>query len=199
MVQGIRELNADPPHWKSIMARNSWSQDKYLQAYRFAADAHRGQTVPGTDLPYLMHVTLVSMEVIAALHGEPGHDENLAVQVALLHDVLEDTGVSYDRLAEEFGKPVADGVLALSKDSTLAKDLQMADSLRRIREQPDAIWMVKLADRITNLQPPPSYWTKDKRKRYQAEAREILNSLGDASDILATRLRERVESYGKYV
>ena len=32
-----------------------WSQDEYLRAYNFAALAHRGQLVPGTDLPYVTY------------------------------------------------------------------------------------------------------------------------------------------------
>lgn len=32
-------------------------QDAYIQAYQFAASAHQGQTFPGTDLPYIMHLS----------------------------------------------------------------------------------------------------------------------------------------------
>ena len=56
--------------------------------------------------------------------------------------------------------------------------------------------MVKLADRITNLQPPPSYWTKDKIEKYRAEAIEILDALGEASGFLFSRLREKIDGYG---
>jgi (p)ppGpp synthase/HD superfamily hydrolase len=69
----------------------NWSQETYAKAYRFAAEAHNGQLFPGTELPYIMHVSFVSMEVIAALAQEPELDGNLAVQCALLHDVIEDT------------------------------------------------------------------------------------------------------------
>jgi len=47
------------------------------------------------------------------------------------------------------------GVSALSKDEAVPKEKELEDSLHRIREQPAEILMVKLADRITNLQPPP--------------------------------------------
>jgi len=70
----------------SPLMRRHWSQDKYIEAYWFAADAHRGQTVPGTELPYIIHRPLVSMEVISALDWNPDGDEDLAVQCALLHD-----------------------------------------------------------------------------------------------------------------
>jgi hypothetical protein len=59
--------------------RRRWSQDNYAEACWFEAEAHRNQLLPGTDLPYIVHPTLVSMEVIAALDLEPGWDEDLAV------------------------------------------------------------------------------------------------------------------------
>jgi (p)ppGpp synthase/HD superfamily hydrolase len=179
--------------------RRCWSQDEYVRAYRFAAEAHLGQTVPGSDLPYVAHVTLVSMEVIAALEVESGRDGNLVVQCALLHDVIEDTAVTYEGLLSTFGEPVARGVLALSKDKTLDRSLQIRDSLARIQQQPREIWMVKLADRITNSQPPPSQWSASKIHDYHAEALQIHAALMDASPFLATRLSTKIEQYTAFV
>ncbi len=173
----------------------SWSQEQYIKAFQFAAAAHLGQTVANGDLPYVTHVSLVSMEVIAALTVEDGRDGDLAVQCALLHDVIEDTAVTYEGVAQEFGAAVADGVLALSKDKRLPKDLTMPDSLRRICQQPREIWMVKLADRITNLQVPPPHWSSDDIRRYRDEAILILDALQDASDLLAARLRDKITAY----
>ena len=171
-------------------------QDSYIKAYRFAAQAHNGQTVPDTDIPYLMHLSLVSMEVMASFIAEPGRDAALAVQCALLHDVIEDTAATYGQVLDAFGLSVANGVLALTKDGALpTKQEQMADSLCRIKEQPHEVWLVKLADRITNLQPPPSYWTVEKRKKYQTEAVTILDVLGEASEYLAERLRGKIIAY----
>lgn len=176
---------------------SGWSQDRYLAALRFAAEAHRGQTVPGTDLPYLMHVTSVAMEAMAACAAEPTLDGDLAVLCALLHDTMEDAGVSVTALTERFGAPVAAGVAALSKRKDLAKDQKMRDSLMRIRQQPHAVWAVKLADRITNLQPPPAHWTAAKIAAYRDEAGEIRAALGEASPYLAGRLAMKIERYGR--
>ncbi len=172
-----------------------WSQDRYLAAYHFAARAHQGQIYPGTELPYSIHLAFVSMEVIAALRDEPGRDGDLAVQCALLHDVIEDTPVGYAEIAAAFGTPVADGVLALTKDESLPHAAQMADSLRRIRRQPPEVWMVKLADRISNLQPPPAYWTAEKVARYRDEAAQIYAALAEASPSLAARLHAKIAGY----
>ena len=182
---------------------NHWSQDTYIRTYRFAAEAHKGQLVPGTDLPYLMHLSFVTMEVIAALAVEQVDHPDLAVQCALLHDTIEDTDVTYDDVRDMFGTDVADGVLALSQDATIAalepkaerKLLQLEDSVQRIKQQPKEIWMVKLADRITNLQPPPSHWNEEKIARYKEGAKLIHKELAPASVYLGQRLRMKIDGY----
>jgi len=166
-------------------------QDAFLAAWRFAAEAHRGQTVPGTDLPYLVHVGAVAMEVLAAHAQEPVPDPALALQCALLHDTVEDCGVALVELERRFGAAVAGGVAALSKRKDLPKPEAMADSLARIARQPREIWAVKLADRITNLQPPPGRWTTQKRVAYREEARVILAALGPAHGPWRTALGRR--------
>jgi len=177
-----------------------WNQDAYLSALRFAAEAHRGQTVPGTDgLPYLMHLTSVAMEVMGALQHETVSAPTLAVVCALLHDCIEDTDTTYDQVVEAFEKPVADGVLALSKDDALPKIERMTDSLQRIRAQPHEVWMVKLADRITNLQAPPAHWSMEKRRRYWREAGQIRDALGASSAYLRGRLEAKMTKYTVYI
>ena len=185
---------------------NNWSQDIYTKAYRFAAEAHWNsrlkQTVPGTDIPYLMHFSAVAMEVIAALETESDLDGNLAVQCALLHDVIEDTDTTYKQVVSEFGKKVADGVFALTKDKGLpTKAERMQDSLDRILLQPKEVWMVKLADRISNLQPPPSGWYSKENKiiQYREEAIEIHKALQSGNAVLAERLQKKISAYEKYI
>lgn len=173
----------------------TWDRDLYIKACRFAAQAHQGQLVPGGSLPYLLHLNLVSMEILAALSAEPGYDGDLAVPCALLHDTIEDTDTSYEQIASLFGIRVADGVAALSKNPALEKSQQLADSLHRIKGQPIEIWMVKLADRITNLQPPPIHWTSAKIVKYRDEAIEIHTHLQAASPFLALRLAAKIQKY----
>jgi len=176
----------------------SWSQEAYLAAWHFAAEAHRGQKVPGSKSPYIVHVAAVAMEVIAALREETVDHPDLAVQCALLHDTVEDTDTSAEDLAERFGAAVTGGVAALSKRGDLAKPEAMRDSLERISAQPREIAMVKLADRITNLQPPPDFWTAEKCTAYRAEAQDIHAALAGASPYLAARLAAKIEAYAAY-
>ncbi|MCW8929545.1 MAG: HD domain-containing protein [Gammaproteobacteria bacterium] len=176
---------------------SNWNQEKYIQAWNYASHAHNGQLLPGTSLPYINHIGLVAMEAMAVISSETRvQNSDLLLQCALLHDVIEDTEKTYDNVAEQFGINVADGVLALSKNSTLSgKTKQMQDSLERIKQQPKEIWMVKLSDRITNLQPPPSHWNQNKINSYREEAKVILEQLGSASQFLATRLELKISAY----
>ncbi len=176
-----------------------WDPDRYADALRYAAHRHHGQLVPGSDLPYVTHVVSVAAEVMGALARERFAAPDLAIACALLHDTIEDTGASEDELAAHFGAEVAAGVRALSKDPALARRDRMPDSLRRIRTQPPEVWIVKLADRITNLAPPPLGWTSEKRRAYLDEAGTILRALAPASAWLADRLAARMTQYEAYV
>ena len=182
---------------------NPWSREKYFKAYKFAAEAHKGQLIPGTDMPYVVHVSLVAMEILAALAVETVERPNLAVQCALLHECLEDTYIVYDEIVTQYGSYVADGVLALSKDGAIGKTedehkrdwLQLEDSLQRIKQQPIEVWMVKIADRIINLQLPPNHWNDGKIVRYKQGAELIHKELASASEYLGGRLKAKIDKY----
>ena len=169
--------------------------DDVTAAWRLAAEAHAGQRFPGTELPYLVHISMVAGELSLALMQEPAADGLLSVLCAILHDAVEDTAVTTEQLAARFGPAVAAGVDALTKRPFATKAEAMADSLQRIQAQPHAIWKVKLADRVTNLQRPPAHWSRAKAAAYLAEAETILQALGDASPTLAARLRARMAAY----
>lgn len=170
-------------------------QDAWISAWHFAAEVHNQQRYPGTEHPYLKHLGMVAMEVLSAHATAAIDDLALAVQCAILHDSIEDQAVSHADLQLRFGVAVADGVAALSKAPHLSKDEAMADSLARIRLQPPAVWCVKLADRISNLQPPPAYWSAEKIANYRSEAQRILDVLGAANTALATRLATKIAAY----
>lgn len=173
-----------------------FSPDTYLRALSFAARAHADQRMPN-KLPYVAHLSAVCMELICALRAEPGLDEELAVSCALLHDTLEDTAVDPRALEREFGARVLAGVRALTKNDGLPKEARMSDCLERILIQPREIAMVKLADRITNLAPPPEHWSQEKIRQYRLEAELILHHLQGASAFLKARFENRLAQYGR--
>jgi (p)ppGpp synthase/HD superfamily hydrolase len=170
----------------------SFSPDLYVKALNFAARAHGSQLTP-IQLPYVVHVTCVCMELIRALEAEPSRDGDLAVPCALLHDVLEDTETPRADIEHAFGPRVTAGVDALTKRKNDPNP--MGNSLKRILAQPPEVAMVKLADRITNLAPPPPQWTPSKIAKYRAEAEVILRELGAASTFLTRRFEERLSEY----
>jgi guanosine-3',5'-bis(diphosphate) 3'-pyrophosphohydrolase len=178
-------------------AKRNEVQSVYQEAIKFASLKHlaKSQTVKGTNLPYVVHLSNVAMEIFMAAKHTRRFDLIFAVQLALLHDTLEDTETTPEEIIELFGKAVADGVSALSKDKDLPKEEQLSDSLQRIKIQPMEVWAVKLADRITNLQPAPRQWSVEKRKSYVVEAQLILDELGEANDYLANRLRAKIAEY----
>ena len=176
-------------------------QTLYQQAIKFASAKHleKGQKVPGTNLPYDVHISNVAMEVLIAWFNTPHFDLGFAIQVALLHDTIEDTATDFEELKSKFGIEVAKAVSALSKNEALPKEQRMNDCLTRIKKLQPEVCVVKLADRITNLQPPPPDWSEEKRIKYQEEARIILSELGSGNEYLAKRLDSKIEEYGNYI
>lgn len=128
----------------------------------------------------------------SAIYVHSGHICNSQIPH---YAVLTAHGPSPQATADAFGVAVADGLRALSKDKAVPKAEQMADSLRRIQEQPREVWIVKLADRAVNMEPAPAHWSMDKRRTYQPQASTILEQLGSASPSLAERLREKIARY----
>jgi (p)ppGpp synthase/HD superfamily hydrolase len=179
----------------------AWDPDLYNRALHFAGEAHGEQRVPGTQIAYLMHLCQVCQEAQGAVLADATLDGDLVTACALLHDSVEDTDTTREEVTVAFGEAVAAGVDALSKRShgpdgqPWGKVEKMGDSLARIQAQPKEVWVVKLADRVTNLQTPPEHWSKEKIAAYHREAEQILSALGAASDHLANRMRSKLTHY----
>ncbi|OXG04981.1 guanosine-3',5'-bis(diphosphate) 3'-pyrophosphohydrolase [Flavobacterium araucananum] len=175
-------------------------QALYQKTIKFAAKKHadQNQVIPGTNLPYVVHLSNVTMEIIIASQETKGFNTAFAIQVALLHDILEDTVTTFDELVEEFDEEIAQAVLALTKNAAIAKEERMVDSLTRIKKLSKEVWAVKLADRITNLQVPPENWSLEKIKEYHKQALQILTELKGGNPYLENRLAERISNYLKY-
>ncbi|MFA8434935.1 MAG: HD domain-containing protein [Marinifilaceae bacterium] len=171
-------------------------QGKYQKAIRFAGEKHFEQKMPGSNANYLVHLSNVAMEILLAYQAAQNFDVEFTVQLALLHDVLEDTEATYKELMEYFGNRIAKAVLALTKTDTIGdKQERMNDSIERILLQENEVGMVKLADRITNLQPPPKHWHNEKILKYKKEARTIFDKLQHTNRYLAQRLQLSIQEY----
>ena len=174
-------------------------QDSYRAALRFAGEWHGDQKMPDSEASYLVHLAGVTMEVMMAARHTDLFDLDFALQVALLHDVIEDTLCTYEDVRDHFSLPVADAVMALTKDEQLPREEQIPDSLVRIRGFRKEVWAVKLADRISNMHKPPSSWSREKKLKYREDARIILTELRGGNAYLESRLSGLIEDYGAFI
>ena len=177
--------------------RKTEVQTLYQDAIKYASYKHqeRSQKVKGTELPYVVHLSNVAMEISIAAQHTRGFNLIFAIQVALLHDTIEDTATTYDEIKETFSEDIAAAVQALSKDSKLPKDQQIIDSISRIKKLQQEVWAVKLADRITNLQPPPEDWSEEKIFKYVKASQTIFEELGEGNQYLKKRLEAKISEY----
>jgi (p)ppGpp synthase/HD superfamily hydrolase len=177
---------------------NMNTQEIYQNTLKFAGERHANQKVPGTNANYLLHISNVAMEVMMAHHQTQDFDLDFAIQVAILHDVIEDTETTFEEIKEKFGERIAKAVLALTKNENLEpKESRITDSLQRINDLEKEVAIVKLADRITNLQPPPKHWSKEKIIKYVDVARQISKSLEGKNEYLDNRIKKKILEYDK--
>jgi GTP pyrophosphokinase len=141
------------------------------EAYRFADEAHLGQ-YRGSGEPYITHPIAVASQCAV------WHLDAPAIMAALLHDTMEDRGVSKAELLEKFGAPVAELVDGLSKLDKLkfqnAEEGQ-AESFRKMllaMSRDVRVILVKLADRLHNMQTLDGL-PAQKRTRIARETLEI--------------------------
>lgn len=176
------------------------TQELYQKAMKYAGEQHNKQLVPGTQSNYLLHVSNVAMEVLMAYNFDNSFDIDFAIQVAILHDTLEDTEARFEELVLIFGESIAIAVQALTKNELLeTKEAQMIDSLNRINSLRVEVGLVKLADRITNLQTPPCHWSNKKIKAYCAEAKLIAAVLSNKNEYLNNRIVEKILEYERNI
>ena len=164
--------------------------------FDFISDAHAGQTYG--LLPYSVHAYSVALTAgVGAVAS--GADINFAMTVGALHDVLEDTDVSFDQLRAVFGLDVAAAVKALSKDPRLNKSDQMDKVLQNVALEPREVAIVKMADRYENLKTIPTDWSAARALAYALEARKIADALGGASDYMYVKLCKQIDVYQKMI
>jgi len=120
------------------------------RAYQFSEAAHRGQKrLSGED--FIQHPLAV-----AAILTDLGMDL-VTLQVALLHDVVEDTPVTLEEVETEFGDEVAslvDGLTKLEKIRFRSREAEQAENVRKMivaMARDIRVLLIKLADRLHNM------------------------------------------------
>lgn len=145
--------------------------DLIKAAYRFGERAHEGQFRKSGE-PYITHPVAV-----ASILADWFMDHQ-ALIAALLHDVMEDSGVTKLEIAEQFGKPVAELVDGLSKLERLefqTKEDAQAENFRKMllaMARDIRVILIKLADRLHNMQTLDAM-VPDKQKRIARETMDI--------------------------
>ncbi len=140
-------------------------------AYRFADEAHLGQFRASGE-PYITHPIAVAL-----LCAEWKLDAQ-AIMAALMHDAMEDCGISKAELIERFGAPTADLVDGLTKLDKLrfsTREESQAESFRKMllaMTRDVRVILVKLADRLHNMRTMDAV-AAAKRTRIAAETLEI--------------------------
>jgi len=120
------------------------------RAYLRSADAHRGQLRTSGE-PYVHHPLAV-----AAIVADLGLDD-VSIAAALLHDTVEDTGVTVDDVSRTFGADVAaivDGVTKLERIQFDSREAQQAATMRKMlvaMAKDLRVLIIKLADRLHNM------------------------------------------------
>ena len=120
------------------------------KAIKFAVDSHKNTKRKGNLIPYIVH-PMEAMSIVATIT----EDQEL-LAAAALHDVIEDTDVTYDELKKEFGKRVADIVLAESvTEIPNYENMSWVDAkayaIKQLREAPLDVKIVTLGDKLSNI------------------------------------------------
>lgn len=141
------------------------------RAYEFGAKYHAGQNRSSGE-PYIFHPLAV-----ARILAEMRMDSTTLI-AAILHDVIEDTSVSKEAVAQAFGKDVAslvDGVSKIGKVEGMSRAELQAESFRKLllaMTHDLRVILVKLADRLHNMRTLSSM-EPSKRRRIARETLEI--------------------------
>ena len=165
-VTSIKDLTKS---LKTYMDSDQLEQVK--KAFFFAANAHSGQYRISGD-PYVTHPVAVA-EILAKFKMDGD-----SLSAAMLHDVIEDSGIPKSFLSKEFNKDVAnlvDGVSKLDKIKISGKEDEQAEYFQKMvlaMSQDIRVIVVKLADRLHNMR-TLNHLATAKQKRISKETIEI--------------------------
>ena len=160
---------------EDILAKADYLKPKdkkaVLKAYVFARDSHAGVKRLSGE-PYIIHPVRV-LEFLMVLTPDAA-----SMQAALLHDVIEDTPVTYEDVLEKFGEEVAElceGLVKVSKVRFTGEERQL-ETLKKTflaMGKDLRVIFIKLADRIHNIQTLHYHPKRDKAARIANETLKV--------------------------
>ena len=153
-------------------------EDLLNRAYVFAMKAHGSQIRASGD-PYFSHPVEVAYKLTQYKL------DTASIVTALLHDTVEDTDVTLDAIEASFGKEIrglVDGVTKLSRLEGKSENLKQAENFRKLliaMSEDLRVLLVKLADRLHNMETLSHIKKPEKRQRIARETLEIYAALAE--------------------
>ncbi len=166
--------------------------DLLERAFALARDAHAAQKRDNGE-PYLVHPLAVA-EILAGFRLDVA-----SIATGLLHDTVEDTGVTYPMLEAKFGRTIADlvdGVTKLTRLELQSDRTKQAENFRKLvlaMSRDIRVLIVKLADRLHNMRTLHYVQRQDRRERIAHETMDIYAPLAGriGMDKVKTELQNR--------
>ena len=122
--------------------------ENVLRTATFAATKHRNQRRKNKEsTPYINHPLGVANYIASV--GKVY--DPVVLQAALLHDTIEDVGVTYDEIVQEFGVEVANIVQEVTDDKSLSKVDRKKLQVQHASHKSYGAKLVKLADKLYNI------------------------------------------------
>ena len=160
--------------------------DRIKRAYHFSEKCHLGQMRQSGD-PYITHPLAVA-NILADMQMDTE-----SLMAGLLHDVIEDTGVTKGQISRRFGRTVADlvdGVSKLGEIESASRAEQQAESFQKMTlamSRDIRVMLVKLADRLHNMR-TLGVLSPEKRRRIARETIDIYAPIAQRLGINDIRL-----------
>lgn len=155
-------------------------------AAAYAKKAHEGMVRKGTGIPYITHPMEVAL-IVSQITDDPE-----VITAAFLHDVLEDTCVTREELAAEFGERVLELVESETEDKTKTWKERKQNTINRLKHATHEEKILILADKLSNMRDTAkeylvigdALWERFNEKRKDCQAwyyGEVIKQLSDMS------------------
>ena len=157
------------------MEGNNYAQ-QWQRAVSFAAKRHEGQLRKDGPTPYFAHTARVAFVI---RHVFESSDET-ALAAVLLLGLIEDPTTAYDDLVEQFGRDVADAVVALTKEARLPEPDREEAYDRQLSKASWQARLVKLAHVYDNYCDAKS---EAERQRFAEKTKRAIRCAGDTAEL----------------
>lgn len=175
-----------------------------VKAFHFSATKHKDQRRKDSDAtPYVNHPIALAHILV----NEAGVTDPITICSALLHDTIEDTNTTETEIRAEFGREVAQVVMEVTDDKSLAKHQRKQAQIDHAPRLSTRARAVKLADKIANLRDvesnPPPDWSLSRCQDYFDWALAVVEGLRGEHPVLETlfdrqyRRKPLIEPEGK--